>query len=136
MAPAKRGAPASAAKREKPYPFNRTKEELAAKRAANRAKHVAGQAAAIQAVKDAKAELLNGWPLKPQEYWGKDDPALPTETRMRQGPVGRRPVARAKYTPELGELLYELVSTGNGLDTISRLAGTPGLMTMLGWLSS
>ena len=139
MAPAKkRGAPASA-KRERPS-FILTPQERADKKARNKAKHKAGQATALQEAAAAKAEMQASasgeWPLKAPEYWGKDDPALPTEKVIRQGPTGRLPMPRAKYSDKLGEMLYELVATGHGLDAISKLAGTPGLVTMLGWLRS
>jgi hypothetical protein len=118
----KRGVPAPAPVRQKKL----TRKE---KSAINKVRAKVVQEQAHREVKAMVAARVADWPLKPVELRGKDDPSLPTDRGTK---VGRPSVL---YTKELDEKLFELLCVGTSLDDISSIQGTPGLSTMLRWLS-
>jgi len=106
------------------------------KKLTRKEKHVinSARAAKIQheaheEVKAMIAERVSGYELKPLELRGKDDPSLPTDKGTK---IGRPSVL---YTKSLDERLFELLCVGTSLDNISNIKGTPGLGTMIRWLS-
>ena len=119
MAPTskKRGAPASASKslvrrkKVKTYDGRPTRAE---KSVENKKRYAAEQAAGKRESR-VVLEKLRSEVLSPKSAIGR--PGFP-------------------WSDKLGERLFELISTGHGMDNISQMEGMPGLGTMVRWLGS
>ena len=118
MAPAskKRGAPAST-QRERQKKLTRKE-----KRGLNVARHREVQSAAYDALREQRFASVADWPRK-----SSDAMRIPPPARRSGG-------AEMPYTDELDALLFELLSIGTSLDTISSLEGMPELWQLLRWL--
>lgn len=96
-----------------------------AKRVINKARLREVNAIVYKAVKDQVAAHTKSLPRK------KANAKTPV---IHTGKPGR-PAFDCPYTDELDEKLFQLLSTGSSLDTISKLEGMPPLWTILGWLA-
>ena len=113
----KRGAPAST-QRERQKKLTRKEKSVI-----NKARLREVNANVLQTVRDYRAALTEGWPRK----------AIAARSlyyrRM------QRDVPATKYTKELDQVLFQLLSGGASLDTISALEGMPDLWELLGWMA-
>jgi hypothetical protein len=128
MAPAKKqsgkGAPpVPAAKAVVAAPKKLTRKE---KSALNKARCAEVQSAVQEDVRNLQRRAVAGLPRKTGDSRHK----LPAHL----GKIGL-PSDKVPYTDELDAKLFQLLSTGVSLDTISQLEGMPQLYTLLGWMA-
>lgn len=118
------------AKKQAPKPVERvpvtkklTRKE---KSAANKARYREIREDVMQKVREVRTATIAHVPRKTA--------ASPKPSVKHLGTVGR-PRIDVPYTGELDRQLFQLLSVGTSLDTISQLEGMPPLYVMLGWLS-